>query len=563
MGRSIGSLAHDHPFTPRRRRGALAVLLLLGMALAPLALARQNTGGDGPGGGTGGGGEPTMPRCLAAASGSLRASPATVGLGSTTTLSWTAAIPSGCTTVRIYLGSESVSPVGFKTVQPLANATYRLRARLIGVGEAELATLPVGVVLPPDSAAPGRQLVTITANNQAPLLVQALGTPHTTVVVSNDVQLDLSYRHDIAVADGVILRGGRSKLLPGPRLFTTTRQPVLFGIVGDNVRITGVRIEGPDMGADERYGTRAIQVVSKRGVRIDHNEISGWTLAGIQVWDPDGAMHDVAPFAVHIHDNYIHHNQAVGGDGYGVTVGDGGYALIERNVFDWNRHAIEGDGSPGTGYVATANLVLEHGGLHRWIPFPGFWVHTHQFDMHGTEDCGVWDIFSDALANCGDAGLSMFIRQNTFFYASDHAIKLRGTPEVGMFVGQNVFANHLRFEDAATQEETGLVEEPGNVFGYNGKLQLGSCDFDGDGVLDSFMATGVTWWYASGGTMPWSYLHTSTARLPEVVLGYFDGDERCDVKVGDTVFSGGTNFWPHGGVVVGGGVLGGGVYAQP
>ena len=206
-------------------------------------------------------------------------------------------------------------------------------------------------------------------------------------------------------------------------------------------------------------------------------------------------MHDAAPFAVHIHDNYIHHNQAVGGDGYGVTVGAGGYALIERNVFDWNRHAIEGDGSPDTGYVATANLVLEHGGLHRWNPFPGFWVHTHQFDMHGTEDCGVWDIFSDALANCGDAGLSMFIRQNTFFYAFDHAIKLRGTPEVGMFVGQNVFANHLRFSDAATQEETGLVEEPGNVYGYNGKLELGSCDLDGDGVLDSFMATGVTWWY--------------------------------------------------------------------
>ena len=43
-------------------------------------------------------------------------------------------------------------------------------------------------------------------------------------------------------------------------------------------------------------------------------------------------------------------------------------------------------------------VIEKHGGLHRWIPFPGFWVHTHQFDMHGTEDCGVWDIFSDALA---------------------------------------------------------------------------------------------------------------------------------------------------------------------
>ena len=72
------------------------------------------------------------------------------------------------------------------------------------------------------------------------------------------------------------------------------------------------------------------------------------------------------------------------------------------------------------------------------------------------------------------------------------------------------------------------------------------------------MATGVTWWYSSGGTMPWTYLHTSTARLPEVVLGYFDGDDRCDVKVGDTVFSGGTNSWWLDGVVVGGG----GVYTR-
>ena len=35
-----------------------------------------------------------------------------------------------------------------------------------------------------------------------------------------------------------------------------------------------------------------------------------------------------------------------------------------RNVFDWNRHAIEGDGKAGTGYSAYYNLVLGNGGLH-------------------------------------------------------------------------------------------------------------------------------------------------------------------------------------------------------
>ena len=39
-----------------------------------------------------------------------------------------------------------------------------------------------------------------------------------------------------------------------------------------------------------------------------------------------------------------------------------------------------------------------------------------------------------------------------------------------MFVGDNVFANFLNFDDATDQEESGLIEEPGNIFGYNGSL---------------------------------------------------------------------------------------------
>ena len=53
------------------------------------------------------------------------------------------------------------------------------------------------------------------------------------------------------------------------------------------------------------------------------------------------------------------------------------------------------------------------------------------------------------------------------------------------------------------------------------------------------MATGATWWYSSGGQMPWTYLNTSTRRLSEVRLGYFDDDNRCDVAVGTTIYSGG------------------------
>ncbi|MBX3191205.1 MAG: right-handed parallel beta-helix repeat-containing protein [Labilithrix sp.] len=493
-------------------------------------LARMGDGTD----------DPVLHRCLTDATGSLTATPSTISLGGSSTLAWSVKIPSGCTAARAYLDSQLVGTTGSTLVRPQASSLRRLRIYIAGYGERVLSSVNIAVQLPPR--------VDITSNDQAPLFVQAVQTPNTTVVIANGVQLDLSNRQDISIGSNVIIRGGRGGREPGPRLFTTTRPPVFFkiGRYASNVRITGVRIEGPDMGAVDRNGARGIMIDSATNVEIDHDEISGWALAGIHVWDTQNTAASPSPsetvlpaHTVNIHDNFIHHNQAVGGDGYGVAVGYGAHPMIARNVFDWNRHAIEGDGKAGTGYTAYYNLVLENGGLHRWIPFPGFWVHTHQFDMHGLNDCGVASIFSDALANCGPAGHTMLIRHNTFFYREDEAIKLRGTPAVGMFVGQNVFANHLTFGSATSQEESGLVQEPGNVFGYNGKLQLGTCDFDGDGVNDSFMATGQSWWYRSGGAGPWEFLNASTKKLSEISLGFFDGDNRCDVRADGTVYPGG------------------------
>ena len=45
---------------------------------------------------------------------------------------------------------------------------------------------------------------------------------------------------------------------------------------------------------------------------------------------------------VRIRNNYFHHNRHGDGYGYEVAVTNGSYALIERNVFDENRHAIMG-----------------------------------------------------------------------------------------------------------------------------------------------------------------------------------------------------------------------------
>ena len=121
------------------------------------------------------------------------------------------------------------------------------------------------------------------------------------------------------------------------------------------------------------------------------------------------------PMTVRIHDNFIHHNQHQRKHGYGVSVGNGAHALIEKNVFDWNRHAIAGDGSDRSGYLAYRNLVLENGGLTFWLL--GTWTHTHMFDMHGQDDCWLGD------RNCGRAGEYMDIRYNTFLYNAGHAVQ--------------------------------------------------------------------------------------------------------------------------------------------
>jgi hypothetical protein len=512
-----------------------------------------------------------MLRCLGDAQGSISTTPQTVNLWQTATLSWNIKVPSGCGDLKLYVDNQVVSPTGSRSIQPIADTSYRLHA-VLGNGSRMLATAAIKVVLPPR--------VAINANYLERLLVQALRTPGTYIDVENQVELDLSGREYIPIEEGVTLAGGRTARLAGPRLYTTTRPRVLFEIQGDNVRITGLRLQGADMGVPDGDDVSAgISINSNLNIEIDHNELFGWTGEAVGVSDEEGRIDYVTnPETVRVHDNYIHHNQHVGKFGYGVVVSDGAYALIERNVFDWNRHAIAGDGSDGSGYLAYRNLVLENGGYHDtynacdlpdWVALvsPGAWavakalclipgsspayvLYTHQFDMHGQENCGSWHY------NCGTAGEYMDIQYNSFFYAKDNAIKLRGTPEIGMYVGNNVFANHLTFDSAVQQTESGLVREPGNVLGYNGMNELGTCDFDGDGINDSFLATGQTWWYSSGGDKPWVYLNTFTKRRAEVTLGFFDGDNICDVLADGIIYPGGkTQKLPVNPLPPGGGVV--------
>jgi len=398
------------------------------------------------------------------------------------------------------------------------------------------------VVIPP--------VVHITNSTPRPvhLFVQALGTPDRTIYIANDVALDLSYWHDVPIAAGVAVIGGRTPREPGPLLYTRTIQARLFTIVGDHVRITGVRIQGAHGGvaSEPDHCCTGIYIDSGNDITIENNEISGWRNAAVEVNDTQGRIDYVLnPDTVRIRGNYIHHNQNYDTLGYGVNVSKGAHALIEQNVFNYNRHAIASDGSDGAGYAAYANLVLSGGGRHCWH---GFCVSTHQFDMHGQHSCWGRDF------NCGPAGEYLEVMYNTFFYTANNAIKLRGTPRVDANVAHNVFAHdalwttirtscgHIQCNDiiigALSQTERGL-DQWGNIIGVRSWEEQGYCDLDGDGREDAFLATGQTWWYSSGTDGPWVYLHTSPKRRHQVTLGDVTGDGQCDVVADGIVYPGG------------------------
>ena len=153
----------------------------------------------------------------------------------------------------------------------------------------------------------------------------------------------------------------------------------LFVIRDSNVRFSGFRLEGPTsgIGSDDNNLEVGIQVFPfdypglVHDIEISNMEISQWSGAGIAVGDntataEHGRLTSRNVSGVHVRNNFLHHNRHSDGNGYGVSVRGGGYALIEQNVFEQNRHAIAGISSDGkkdySGYTAQDNLILPGGG---------------------------------------------------------------------------------------------------------------------------------------------------------------------------------------------------------
>ncbi|UWE08373.1 FG-GAP repeat domain-containing protein [Actinacidiphila bryophytorum] len=403
---------------------------------------------------------------------------------------------------------------------------------------------PVTVVQPTGPLSGAPKSVEITGNTAQDKMDFAHGvqTPGIEIRVADGVNLDVSGLVNLPVAENVQILGGAASRPNAGRLFTRTFPSTLLfvnnGSATSHERISGLRIDGlaPANATDNLGDDDANAIVTvKPNVEVDHNEIYSWRGAGVEVSDPRGLIDRNNASSVWIHDNYIHDDQHPTGDlvggghgeGYGVETANGATALIERNVFDGNRHAVAGDGRPGTGYFFDRNLILPRGGVNTSLD------HTHIIDMHGRDDCGVFGSF-----NCGAAGEFMDVQYNTVEYTGEYDVKLRGTPSVSMDIGNNVFSRGSQSDAIAFTEVSPRIL-PGNSYGFNPAANtVTTADFDGDGVNDPFLASGQTWWYKSsrlGGR--WVYLNQVGATGSAVKLGDVDGDGLADATVGNRTYT--------------------------
>jgi FG-GAP-like repeat len=385
-------------------------------------------------------------------------------------------------------------------------------------------------------------------------LVKLLDSSYQGVIfIPGDARINMAGHRNVRIKSGVTLRSNRGGTRPGGLIYTNEfdRDYALFVVEGSNVRIEGLRIRGPSTSEDESYSVAGIRVRAaypsgtptgvSRHVVIRGNELSAWPWAAVSVagaietdcfYDLPPEQQSARPWyamtkndadQIAIVGNYIHHNLRHN-LGYGVVVGEGAYASIQANIFEYNRHAVASDGAPYTGYVARYNYNLQATNFQNVAGPIGSWP-TH-YDMHGCEG-----------GDGGDGGEYVQIVYNTIRGEQDiafgigvrKAFRIRGVPRDSAWFLENVLV-HDDFGDAIDYYGSGEhVHVDGNSFDVDHSLENGVGDFDGDGRDDVFHATGIGWYYSSGGVAPWHFLTRSALTLSDVGLGDFDGDGFTDV----------------------------------
>ncbi len=363
------------------------------------------------------------------------------------------------------------------------------------------------------------------------------------------------------VRPGATLRGGRKFLFNGAALVLTNEQLVaaagdrygdnwMLG-VDDQARVTGLRLQGPSRVpvVDHRHKASGLLIqrdnLPLKKAIVDHIDASNFTSAAIDVLgdrhhsrpdidatrclnvDEELAYHS-KPIG-HVVGNFIHHNSHY----YGVNVSQGGHAYIARNLFFASGHDVTADFNAANRYIVHDSLLTSEGDHD-----------TNELDVHGA--CGNWDGSSSHSVG-GRAGDLFDVRWNSIL--TGHMImRLRGTPCHHVSFHDNVALDgaievdtHVDSTDTEpcrtfqAKPENQIMLKVDNAFDIDnptrshGAGDFGMGDFDGDGVDDLFLGTGVTWWFSSGATAEWRFLNRMPERASALRFGDFDADGRTDV----------------------------------
>jgi hypothetical protein len=377
-----------------------------------------------------------------------------------------------------------------------------------------------------------------------------------TIAIPSNITVEMDSLHGLSIGPCVTLKGTRGGLDPGALMITRNPNldgPVFF-VLGQNVRIEGLRFRGP-MTADDRsphplgYSIKAFAVMGDATATINNNVFEFWNVAVIVERPLVGPSCSDAVPPVSITRNYFNRN-ANEDAGYGVGI-HAGCARIDGNLFNKNRHSVASSGPAGNrqSYLARYNYVLE-GGFTVCNDL-GFCYWNQHFDVHGS-DGG----YGGEAGEYFDIGWNTIRGEQGYYQTQTRpAFMLRGKPAIGAYFHDNVVVHDdagkaVRLKDPGLQcLEYGpsgptysweLCNLHVDANRYNTDLinELAVGDFDADGRDDVFLANGTAWWYSSAGRTEWRFLRASALRVRDLRFGNFSGDARTDV-----LFASGPNWF--------------------
>ena len=383
-------------------------------------------------------------------------------------------------------------------------------------------------------------------------LLECLKTPTKPIIYIDDsAEIDLTGEQNIRIPPNITLKSGRGENGSLGGLLFTEELPVIspsthsdfkLFIIDDSekgtVSLSGIRLRGPitEVGALEQQPYwRSIELSSNScDLVIENCELWGWNGAAIMLTNSCRA---------HIINSYIHHNRGAG-YGYGIALDFASFAVIEENLFDYNRHAIAGSGRSGQVYEARRNVVGLHQTIidYRSIPKLKCIEINHDFDIHGVNK-----------TSSSPAGKKVTIEHNLFLSkGGGSAIKIRGIPEEECPIQNNKFAWGKQEEAINKDFHYKNLNISDNEFGISNKAcyvswgsktfwqflrlldsqisELAFGDFNGVGRTDILIADASNFWVTSGPNFTFKKLRSSDGlTVRDLAFGDFNGDKRTDI----------------------------------